>query len=155
MRNEVSVNKVRQDAEDMFRRGDFYCSESIIKSVKDNFAIDMPDEIIAMASGFPVGIGKSKCVCGAVSGGVMALGYFFGRTTGGDPKVQKTLVLANELQQSFKDNHKHLCCRILTKGMDMAAGGHKDQCVSFTGEIAEKVAAIVVREQGLVNLDEQ
>lgn len=76
MRNEVSVNKVKQDAEDMFRRGDFYCSESIIKSVKDNFAIDMPDEIIAMASGFPVGIGKSKCVCGAVSGGVMALGYF-------------------------------------------------------------------------------
>nr|WP_050780781.1 C-GCAxxG-C-C family (seleno)protein [Dethiobacter alkaliphilus] len=139
----------------MFRRGDFYCSESIIKSVKDNFAIDMPDEIIAMASGFPVGIGKSKCVCGAVSGGVMALGYFFGRTTGGDPKVQKTLELANELQQSFKDNHQHLCCRILTKGMDMAAGEHKDQCVSFTGEIAEKVAAIVVREQGLVNLDEQ
>lgn len=37
----------------------------------------------------------------------------------------------------------------------MAAGEHKDQCVSFTGEIAEKVAAIVVREQGLVNLDEQ
>jgi C_GCAxxG_C_C family probable redox protein len=47
---------------------------------------------------FPVGIGKSKCVCGAVSGGVMALGYFFGRTKGGDPKVQNTLELANELQ---------------------------------------------------------
>ena len=118
-------------------------------------SIDMPDEIIAMASGFPVGIGKSKCVCGAVSGGVMALGYFFGRTQGGDPKVQKTLALANELQQSFKDNHKHLCCHFLTKGMDMEAGEHKKQCVSFTGEIAEKVAMIVVREMALTNLDLQ
>lgn len=149
------MKKVRQDAEALFKNGEFYCSESIMSSIKDNFAIDMPDEIIAMASGFPVGIGKAKCVCGAVSGGVMALGYFFGRTKGGDPKVQKTMELANELQQSFKDNHKHLCCSILTRGMDMGAGEHKAQCVSFTGEIAEKVASIVVREQGLVNVDEQ
>ena len=28
----------------------------------------MPDEMIAMASGFPVGIGKSKCTWGAVTG---------------------------------------------------------------------------------------
>ena len=43
---------------------------------------------------------KSKCVCGDVSGGVMCIGYFFGRTTGGDSKVQNTLKLANELQES-------------------------------------------------------
>lgn len=152
---DVSVAKVRSDAEELFRNGDFFCSEAIMCSIKNNFAIDMPDEIIAMASGFPVGIGKSKCVCGAVTGGVMALGYFFGRTKGGDPKVHKTLALANELQQSFKDNHKHLCCHILTKGMDMGVGEHKKQCVSFTGEIAEKVAMIVVRELALSNLDLQ
>lgn len=28
----------------------------------------------------PTGIGGSGCVCGAVTGGVLALGYFFGRT---------------------------------------------------------------------------
>jgi C_GCAxxG_C_C family probable redox protein len=155
LQQEISILKVRTDAEELFRTGDFYCSEAIISSLKDNFAIAMPDEMIAMASGFPVGIGKSKCVCGAVAGGVMALGYFFGRTKGGDPKVQKTLELANELQQSFKDNHRHLCCRILTKDMDMAAGEHKQQCITFTGEIAEKVATIVVRERELVNIDEQ
>ncbi len=114
----------------------------------------MPEEMVAMASGFPIGIGKSKCVCGAVSGGIMSLGYFFGRTRGKDPKVQKTLELANELQQSFKDNHNHLCCRILTKGMDMGSGEHKNQCLSFTGEIAEKAASIIVRELGLINIDE-
>ena len=153
MNTDVSVAKIKQDAEELFRRGDYYCSEAVISSIKDNFDLPMPDEMIAMASGFPIGIGKSKCVCGAVSGGVMAIGYFFGRTRGADPKVQHTLTLANELQESFKTNHKYLCCHILTKGMDMGSGEHKSQCVSFTGEIAEKVAQIIVRELGFVNTD--
>jgi len=154
MKNEVSIRKIRKDAEESFKRGDYFCSEAIVSSIKNNFEIPMPDEMIAMASGFPIGIGKSKCVCGAVSGGVMCLGYFFGRTTGGDSKVQNTLKLANELQESFKNNHKVLCCKVLTHGMDMASGEHKAQCISFTGEIAEKAAQIIVRELGLVNIDE-
>ncbi|MBU3127730.1 C-GCAxxG-C-C family (seleno)protein [Clostridium tagluense] len=153
MKNEVSIKKIRRDAEESFRKGDYFCSEAIVSSIKSNFEIPMPDEMIAMASGFPIGIGKSKCVCGAVSGGVMCLGYFFGRTTGGDSKVQNTLKLANELQESFKNNHKVLCCKVLTHGMDMASGEHKAQCISFTGEIAQKAAQIIVRELGLVNID--
>ncbi|MGF7058865.1 C-GCAxxG-C-C family (seleno)protein [Brassicibacter mesophilus] len=154
MKKEISIKKVKDDAEQLYRKGDFFCSEAIVCSIKENFGIDMPDEMIAMASGFPIGIGKSKCVCGAVSGGVMALGYFFGRTKGGDPKVQNTLKLANELQESFANNHKVLCCKVLTRGMDMGSGEHKEQCISFTGEIAQKAAEIIVRELNLVNIDE-
>lgn len=153
MKTEISINKIKNDAEALYRDGKFFCSEAIVCSIKNNFDLDMPDEMIAMASGFPIGIGKSKCVCGAVSGGVMALGYFFGRTEGGDPKVQDTLKLAYELQESFRSNHKVLCCKVLTKGFDMASAEHKDQCVSFTGEIAEKTAEIIVRELNLVNTD--
>ncbi|WP_027631855.1 C-GCAxxG-C-C family protein [Clostridium hydrogeniformans] len=153
MKKEVSINKIKQDAEEFYRRGDFFCSEAIVASIRENFELDMPEEMIAMASGFPIGIGKSKCVCGAISGGIMSLGYFFGRTAGGDTKVQNTLKLANELQESFKNNHKVLCCRILTQGMDMGSGEHKNQCISFTGEIAEKAAEIIVRELDFVNTD--
>lgn len=154
MKKEISINKIKSDAEALYRNGEFFCSEAIVYSIKNNFELDMPDEMVAMASGFPVGIGRSKCVCGAVSGGVMALGYFFGRTKGGDPKVQNTLKLANELQESFKSNHKVLCCKVLTHGMDMGSGEHKEQCIAFTGEIAEKTAEIIVRELNLVNIDE-
>lgn len=154
MKREVSIKKIKSEAEELYRKGDFFCSEAIVSSIKNNFEIHMPDEMIAMASGFPIGIGKSKCVCGAISGGVMCLGYFFGRTIGGDTKVQRTLALANELQESFKSNHKVLCCKVLTHGMDMGSGEHKDQCISFTGEIAEKTAQIIVRELGIVNIDE-
>lgn len=149
MQTSFSVEKVREDAEGYFQRGEFYCSEAIVASVRDNIAPDMPEAMIAAASGFPVGVGRSKCMCGAVSGGVMALGYVFGRTAPSTPKDEKsvrTLELANELQQAFRDSHRVLCCSTHTRGMDMASGEHKAQCVAFTGEMAAKTAAIIERE---------
>jgi C_GCAxxG_C_C family probable redox protein len=143
------VEKVRKDAEEYFRTGGYYCSEAIVASVRDNLAPDMPEALIAAASGFPVGVGRSKCMCGAVSGGVMSLGYVFGRTgpsSPADPKSVKTLAAANELQQAFRDSHRVLCCSVHTRGMDMASGEHKAQCVAFTGEMAAKTAEIIVRE---------
>ena len=154
IKKEVSIRKISKDAEDLFRGG-FFCSEALISSIRSNFELDIPEEIIAMASGFPVGIGRSKCLCGAVSGGVMALGLFFGRTKQGDPKVEKNLELSKELHDWFKDaNGKNaLCCRILTKEFDMSTGAHKEQCIRYTGMVAGKVAEIIVREFNLTNID--
>lgn len=150
MSQKVDIEKVRMDAEEFFRSGGFYCSEAIVASVRKNLAPDMPKELIAAASGFPIGVGRSKCMCGAVSGAVICLGYFFGRTepsSPADPKSQNCLRLANELQESFRSSHKGvLCCSVHTKGMDMASGEHKAQCISFTGEMAAKTAEIILRE---------
>lgn len=153
-KKEVSVKKIAKDAEELFRGG-FFCSEAVVSSIRTNFELDLPEEIVAMASGFPVGIGRSKCLCGAVSGGVMALGIFFGRTVQKDVKVEKNLEVAKELHDYFKvANGKNvLCCRILTKEFDMASGEHKEQCIHFTGLVAGKVAEIVVREFNLKNTD--
>lgn len=144
----IDVDKVRVDAEEYFRRGNYYCSEAIVASVRDNIAPEMPAEMIAAASGFPVGVGRSKCMCGAVSGGVMAIGYVFGRTAPSDPtdpRSVKAMELANELQQAFRDSHRVLCCSVHTKGMDMGSGEHKAQCIAFTGEMAAKAAELIQR----------
>lgn len=147
----IDVQKVREDAEAYFQRGNYYCSEALVASVRDNIAPDMPEALIAAASGFPVGVGRSKCMCGAVSGAVISLGYVFGRTapsSPADPKSVKSLELANEVQQAFRDSHRVLCCSVQTKGMDMASGEHKAQCVALTGEMAQKTAEIIARELG-------
>lgn len=150
MKGKVSLCKVKKEAEQLFRQGGFYCSEAIVASIRKNLAPEMPEALISSASGFPVGAGRSKCMCGAVSGGVICLGYLFGRTAPSspqDPKSQKVLELTNELQQSFRDNHRGvLCCHVHTHGMDMVSGEHKAQCVEFTGEMARKTAEIAVRE---------
>lgn len=155
LKKEVSVAKIAKDAEDLFRGG-FFCSEAVVSSIRSNFEMDVPEEVIAMASGFPIGIGRSKCLCGAVSGGVMAIGLVFGRTVQKDPQVEQTLLLSKELHDWFKEaNGKNaLCCRILTKEFDMGAGEHKEQCIRFTGLVAGKVAEMIRREKGLTNIDE-
>jgi len=156
---EISINKIRNDAEDLFRKGGFYCSEAVVASIRQNLAPEMPKALIAAASGFPVGVGRSKCMCGAVSGAVISLGYLFGReepSSPADPGSQQCLKLANELQKSFRDNHKGvLCCSVQTQGFDMAGGEHKDQCVAFTGEMAAKAAEIAARELGINIMDSE
>ncbi len=143
---EVDIDKVRKDAEELFRNGGFYCSEAVVSSMRDNFDFPVGSELIAAASGFPVGVGRSKCLCGAVSGGVVAIGYVFGRTeptSPKDPASAQTIELAGKLLEAFKESHRVTCCSILTRGMDMASGEHKDQCVRFTGEMAAKTAEII------------
>lgn len=154
---EVSLKKLQKDAEDNFRNG-FFCCEALAAAVRSNFDLDVPEEIIAMASGMAVGIGRSGCTCGALNGGVMVLGMFFGRTqpTGPqDPQVNKCMALTHELHDWFKQaNGKNaICCRVLTREFDMGKGEHKEQCIYFTGLCAGKVAEIVIRELGLTNID--
>jgi C_GCAxxG_C_C family probable redox protein len=148
----IDLNKIRTTAEDYYRNLDFYCSESIVKTIKDEFNLPLSDDIIKMASGFPIGIGGSGCTCGAVVGGVMAIGLFFGRTQPKDTKVTKTMELANELHNIFKDRHKSLCCRTLTKGMTLGSPLHMCKCISLTGEVAEETAKIIARELNLVTV---
>ncbi len=153
-KKEVSVKKIINEAEESFRNG-FYCSEAIISVIRNNFELDIPEEIIAMASGFPIGIGASKDVCGALTGGIMALGLVFGRTKQKDPKVAKTLKLSKEAREWFINNNgkNSTCCKELTKEFDMKKGGHREQCIKFTGMMAGKIAEQIIRENNLVNLD--
>jgi len=148
--NEVSIAKVRARAEELFRTGGFCCSEAIVYSIRENIDPDMPISLVAAASGFKCGVGGSECLCGTISGAVMSLGYFFGRTEPKDPKALKCVDLADELQESFRKGHKGvLCCEVYTRGMDKSKGEHMAQCVVFTGEMAEKAAEIITRELNL------
>jgi C_GCAxxG_C_C family probable redox protein len=148
MVKQVDAERIKNIAEGYHRNGDFYCSESVVKTIKDEFELPIPDDIIAAASGFAVGIGGSGCTCGAVTGGIMALGLFFGRTEAKDNRVNKVQALSNELHEFFRNRHKGLCCRVLTKGMELGSPEHTAQCVSFTGEVAKEVAKIIIRESG-------
>jgi C_GCAxxG_C_C family probable redox protein len=141
-----TLEKVRKQAETYYREGDFYCSEAIIKTIKDEFNVDISDKAIAMASGFPVGIGGAGCTCGALSGGVMAIGLLFGRESGKDPKVNHAMQLSNELHGNFKNAYRHTCCRALTKGLELGSEQHMEKCIAITGEIAAQTAQIIIRE---------
>ena len=130
---EISPRRVQQVAEKKFKDG-YYCCEALVSAIRDEFRLDVPEDVIAMASGMAVGAGKSGCVCGAFNGGILALGMFFGRTEQdgpGNPKSVKCMELTKELHDWFKSaNQKNaICCRVLTKEFDKGRGEHKEQCI--------------------------
>ena len=143
MRFDVDLEKIRKIAEDYYRNGDFYCSEAVVKTIIDEFQIDVSEDVIKMASGFPVGMGGMGCTCGALTGGVMAIGLVYGRSQGKDPKVNKAMELSAKLYQIFCERHKVSCCKVLTSGMEKGSPEHMEQCIAFTGEMAYEAAKII------------
>ena len=115
MTTNVDLEKLQKDAVDIFNQG-FACSESVIYAIKENFELDMSDDAIAMSSGFPWGLGGGGCICGALAGATMCIGYFFGRKTPGDPKVNRCFKLSNA------------------------------QCTDFVAATVKKTAEIILRE---------
>ncbi len=143
MRFDIDLEKIRKIAEDYYRNGDFYCSEAVVKTIIDEFQIDVSEDVIKMASGFPVGMGGMGCTCGALTGGVMAIGLVYGRSQGKDPKVNKAMELSAKLYQIFCERHKVSCCKVLTRGMEKGSPEHMEQCIAFTGEMAYEAAKII------------
>jgi C_GCAxxG_C_C family probable redox protein len=146
-KQDIDLEKIKLTAEEYYRSGDFYCSEAIVKTIKDAFCLPVSDDVITMASGFPVGIGGAGCTCGAVTGGIMSLGLVFGRAIPKDKKVDKVMKLSRELHDIFKKRHKHLCCRTLNKYMIMGSSRQMKQCITFTREMAQETARLIIREQ--------
>ncbi len=148
----INIAKVKKDAENYYNSG-FYCSEAIVASIRENFNLDISADIVMAASGFPVGIGGAKCLCGAVSGGIIALGLFFGRNRPNDKKIKLCMKLSAELHDYFKGQNRALCCRVLTSDLKLGSGKHMEQCTYFTGQVAEKTAQIIARELKIKNLE--
>jgi C_GCAxxG_C_C family probable redox protein len=142
----IDLKLIRDEAGGLYRDGSYFCSEAIISTIRKHIDPEMPERTIAMGSGFPVGMGGSGCSCGAVAGGVIVLGYFFGRVNPRDTDVDNAMELSKELHDSFQANHNVLCCKILTNEMVLGSKRHMEQCVAFTGEVAMKTAEIIARE---------
>ena len=147
MRLEADLDQIRARAEEYYRKGEFYCSEAVVKTVVEELGLDAPAEAVKMASGFPVGMGGMGCTCGALTGGILTIGLVYGRTEGKDPSVDRAMALSAKLYQIFCQRHKVSCCKVLTKGMEKGSKEHMEQCIAFTGEMAYETAKIILEEE--------
>lgn len=142
----INLDRIKRKAEKYHQNGDFYCSESVVKSFIEEFDLDLSDDAVAMASSFPVGMGHSGCSCGAVVSSQMMIGYFFGRRNAGDNKVKKAMELSAKTHDYFREKNGCLCCRVLTKDYKIGSKDHRKQCVKFTGEMAHYTAELICNE---------
>lgn len=119
------------EAEAFYRSGKYHCAEAVVEAIRRNFSPGTPPEVVQSVSGFGGGSG-SGCICGAVSGGTVAIGIVLGS----DKK--RITHLTRELHSWFKEKYGFTCCKIIRQN-------HKGICPVLTGEVARRIAEMLTR----------
>lgn len=139
------------------------CAQTTIASIFDVLNVNAEDAFKA-ATGLAGGLGLStEGTCGAVTGGAMAISYFFGRSRGNfaDPEGERfeTYRLVREYLEDFKKEFGSIRCadiqsKLMGRVFDLLnpkdweefleAGGHTDKCPSVTGSAAKLAVALII-----------
>jgi C_GCAxxG_C_C family probable redox protein len=119
------------EGEALYRSGEYHCAEAVLEVARRHFSPDTPEAVIHAANGFGGG-SHVGCICGAVSGGTVALGLILQ-----DKKL--TSHLTKELHEWFKEKYGVTCCKTIRQT-------HKGVCPVLTGEVAGKVAEMLARK---------
>jgi C_GCAxxG_C_C family probable redox protein len=129
----------------------YNCAQSVLLTMFEHWN-GRSQLIPKIATGFGGGIGRCGSVCGALSGGVMALGIKYGSN---EPSVEKRLrayELAQKLYKQFEKNHGSVLCQVLI-GYDLSnpeelekakkAKVFDEKCVNFVRKTIESMLELV------------
>jgi len=140
----ANVDEVTRNALGHFHAG-HNCAQSVLLAMAGYWKIDS-ELIPRIATPFGGGIGRYGSVCGALTGGVMAIGLKHGTN---DPSMEKRLGAydrARTLCQQFQTKHGSILCRELI-GYDLSkpeeleqarqANVIKEKCEKYVQNVIE------------------
>ena len=140
------------------------CAQCVFSGVTEALGVENMD-VFRAATGFADGIGLTgEGHCGALSGGVMAASYLFGRKRdefARRGKMMKALLLSRELQGRFKQKYSTCRCHdlqtkfygrffnLLEPGEMEAAvkAGVLETCSTLAGEVARLTVELIFQQQ--------
>ena len=148
----MTTNEISQRAEHLFQQG-FCCAESVLQAVAESRGIKS-ELIPKIATGLCGGIAATGGVCGAVSGGVLAINIVAGRTQAGEStetNVRLVRALLSEFETKFGTTNceRLIGCRLDTPEGQRFFKEHKlreKKCRMFTREAAGMASGILERE---------
>jgi C_GCAxxG_C_C family probable redox protein len=140
----VSQNKLSKKAVAYFSEG-YNCAQSVLMAMSEHW--DRKNELIPkIATGFGGGIGRCGSVCGALTGGIMAIGLKYGTNEPSMEKRLKAYKQAKKLYKQFEKRHGSVLCRELigydlTKPVESAAAREAnvfdERCPSYLATVVE------------------
>lgn len=140
------------------------CAQCVFAGVTEALGMEN-SEVFRAATGFADGIGLTgDGHCGALSGGVLAISYIFGRNRADfnrRGKMMKALLLSRELQGRFKEKYSTCRCHdiqtrfhgkffnLMEPGEMEAAvkSGLMETCSTLAGEVARITAQLIFDQQ--------
>jgi C_GCAxxG_C_C family probable redox protein len=97
----------------------YNCAQAVLYSFCDDLGLDR-NIALKLSCGFGGGMARKQEVCGAVTGGILALGLGHGRGEGQDKTLtEKTYSDVRELISLFEAEHGSCICRTLLQGCDL------------------------------------
>ena len=137
----MSDKKAETLAYDYFKSG-YWCSESVFKAITEIYGENVDSSLSRMTSGFVGGMGSShKEACGALTGGIIALGYLYGRT---NPEEELTILkeMVVKYRERIKRKFGSTNCGVLLDGFG-EQGEDDAKCRDLTARAAGILAEII------------
>jgi C_GCAxxG_C_C family probable redox protein len=127
----------RKNAEQLamaYSEAGFHCAEAVAAAVTELFCHDQTETACRMATGFGGGLGGSRAeACGALTGGVLAIGLLCGRTTSEQSRDEAYRV-TTAYRDRFMARFGATICQPLRDGFGTA--DIQTACRSLTAEAA-------------------
>ena len=140
---EIGVNK--------FKNG-YNCAQSVLFSLTEYTGLS-EDYSLRIATGFGAGMGRTQHVCGAVSGGILAMNILYGRgSEDGKEKQEEVYLKVRELIKEFEKENNTIVCKELLNGCDLLTeeGQNRfnnenmvEKCHSFIASVINIVEEII------------
>ncbi len=133
---------------DKFLNEGWNCAESTIYSILSQTDLneDAINKYVSSVSGFNGGIGGSKHICGAISGGVAAISALIGRFGIIKSNNTECSMLTKQLMQDFYNHYNSHECLALTKGFENFSTTERRVHCSLIVEYAAEQTAKILNE---------
>jgi C_GCAxxG_C_C family probable redox protein len=97
----------------------YNCAQAVLYPFCDELGLDK-NTALKLTCGLGAGMARKQEVCGAITGGIIALGLKHGRGEGQDrTPTEETYRKVRELMSQFESKHGTCICRALLKGCDL------------------------------------
>ena len=149
---EAVITQIRERARNLFETRQMLCTEAVVVTLNNSLEGGITEEqALAMTAPFCMGLGESGCICGALSGAVMATGLFLGQ----DHPYRNRKDMrdsARQLHDAFKASNCAICCRVLSKEIRHDKKAHFEKCAGLTAYAAEIAARLILQKRpGLID----
>ncbi len=138
------IAQIKNRAGNLFQTGQLLCTEAVVVTLNKAFNGSLSDaQAVAVAAPFSMALGESGCICGALSGAVLACGLFIGDDQPYHNR-QRMRKSARQLHDAFKATYGATCCRALSRSFRHDRQAHFQQCTHLTAGAAEMAARLIL-----------
>lgn len=141
--NDILSKNVVESAGNYHNQG-YNCAESIFLTFRSIIAPDLSEDFVRLATPFGGGLGRSGCICGALSGAVLIIGAARGRTSAETPK-SLSYDISSEYHNRFRLKFGGTCCRVLVRDR-FGTKEQSEKCYRIITESAELLMNFLIEK---------